>query len=104
MEKKKGYYIVDGEYREIPKDKKEKLLFICNRFFSGVVLWFIPWIMLVLISLIQFKQFGFICYSLTTLFFLESFYLYHILRESKDGQGYFFVFSIILNLIFVCLI
>lgn len=102
MEKKKGYYIVDGEYKLIPTVKKELLAFIATRFFSGVVMWFTPWAMIALAAITQFKQYGFICYFLTIMFFLESFYLYHILRETKDGQGYFFVFSVMINLLFVC--
>lgn len=102
MVKKKGYYIVDGAYVELPKDRRGLLRFFCVRFFSGVVMWFIPWFMIAIASFTTFKQFGFLCYSLTTMFFFESFYLYHILRETRNGQGYFFVFSIVMILLFVC--
>lgn len=104
MEKKKGYYIVDGDYQKVPEEGKEKAYFFMNRFFTGVVMWFLPWAMIALASITAFHKFGFICYFLTALFFFESFYLYHILRETKNGQGYFFVFSIVVILLFACLI
>ena len=102
MEKRNGYYIVDGAYVEIPKDKKEKFLFFCNRFFSGIVMWFLPWLMVMLASYTAFNKGSQLVKISIALAFILSFFVYHMLRMKKNGQGYFFVFTVVIILVFAC--
>ena len=92
MEKKPGYYIVDGDYVEIPKDRRGLFRFFCNRFFTGVVMWFLPWRMVVLALYAAFNKGKDIVKIPIAFAFIASFFIYHALRKKKDGQGFFFVF------------
>ena len=102
MEKKPGYYIVDGDYVEIPKDSRGIFRFFCNRFFTGIVMWFLPWLMVVLAADIAFRKNMRIVRIPLIAAFISSFFVYHALRKKKDGQGFFFVFTVVIILFFAC--
>lgn len=96
-------YIADGKWLDVPEEKKEFRKFFFWRFFSGLIQWFYPWIMISGAVLTIAKPLGVAAsWYLAAVVFLSSFFIYHKLRKIKDGQGYFFVFSLVVLLMLGC--